>query len=150
MAKFASIDAMRAAVGTELGVGEWIKIGQGSINTFAALTHDEQWVHVDVERAAASPLGTTIVHGYFTLALLAPSVMDLISIEGAEQYLNYGMNRVRFPSSVPSGARVRGRLTLESVTEQGSGYLVTVKAVMEVEGQEKPGCVAEVLTFVEF
>lgn len=150
MAGFASLEAMREAVGQELGAGEWIDIDQATINTFAKISHDEQWVHVDVARAEASPLGSTIAHGYFVLSLLAPAVMELIAVEGAKQYLNYGMNRVRFPSSVRSGSRVRGRLTLASVVESGAGFLVTVTAVIEVEGQEKPGAVAEVLTFVEF
>lgn len=150
MGSFASIDALRDAVGSELGAGEWIEVTQENIDTFATLTGDRQWIHVDVERAAASALGSTIAHGYFVLALIAPAVMELVRIDNALQLLHYGLNRVRFPSSVPAGSRVRGRLKLTSLTDAGSGYLVEVEATIEVERQAKPGCVAQVLTFVEF
>lgn len=149
MGSFASIDDVREAVGTELGVGDWIEVTQEKIDAFAALTGDEQWIHVDVERAAASELGSTIAHGYLVLALIAPAVMGLMQIDDARQLLNYGSNRVRFPSPVRVGSRVRGRLTLTSVAESGSGFLVDVAAVVEVEGQSKPACVAHVLTYVD-
>lgn len=146
---FDSIAAMQDAVGTELGVGEWIDITQEKIDAFAVLTQDEQWVHVDVARAEASPIGSTIAHGYFTLSLLAPTVMALTEVRGASQYLNYGMNRVRFPSAVRSGSRTRSRLMLKSVEPTKRGYLVTVEATVDVDGQERPACVAEVLTLIE-
>ena len=149
MGSYASDDQLREADGSELGVGDWIEVTQEKIDAFAALTGDEQWIHVDVERAAASELGSTFAHGYLVLALVAPAVMGLIQIDDARQLLNYGMNRVRFPAPVRVGSRVRGRLTLTSVTDSGTGFLVDVAAVVEVEGQSKPGCVAQVLTYVD-
>ena len=149
MARFHSLDDLKSAVGTELGPIDWIEITQEQINEFAKLTHDEQWVHVDVERAAASPTGTTIAHGYFILALVAPAVMGLITIENARVFLNYGMNKVRFPTSVPAGSRIRAKLRLTEVREHGAGALFTAEATVELENSVKPACVAEVVTYVE-
>ena len=150
MPVFSSVAQLSSAVGSSLGTGEWIELTQEKIDTFATLTGDHQWIHVDVDRAAASPLGSTIAHGYFVLSLVAPAVMSLLQITNAKQLLNYGLNRVRFPSSVPSGSRVRGSLTLASVSESGTGVLVVVDATIEVEGQAKPACVAQAVTYVAF
>lgn len=150
MTTFASVEGLREATGTELASSDWIVISQEMIDTFGTLTGDRQWIHVDVERAAASPTGSTIAHGYLVLALVAPTVMESLQIADAEQLLNYGMNRVRFPSPVRAGSRVRTRVTLRSVTDAGAGRLVTADVVVEIEGQDKPACVAEVLTYVSF
>lgn len=150
MSQFSSLQDLRDAVGSEFGPIDWIEISQDQINQFAKLTRDEQWIHVDVERAAKSPIGTTVAHGYFVLALIAPAVMGLMTIENARVYLNYGMNKVRFPASVPAGARIRAKLNLLEVKDHGPGALFVVQATVELEGHSKPACVAEVVTYVEF
>lgn len=150
MSRFSSIDHLRDSIGEEFGPIDWIEISQAQINEFAKLTKDEQWIHVDEERAKSSPLGTTVAHGYFVLALVAPAVMGLMTIDNARTYLNYGMNKVRFPSSVPAGSRIRAKLRLLDVADHGQGILFTVEAAVGVEHQSKPACVAEVVTYVEF
>lgn len=148
MAGFKTLDDLRNSVGTDLGPTHWIDITQEKIDIFGKLTEDEQWIHHDVQRAAASEVGATVAHGYFVLALAAPAVMSLTLVENARAYLNYGVNRVRFTSPVKAGSRVRGHLRVVSVENSRSGVLFTVEARMEVEGQEKPGCVAEIMTYV--
>lgn len=150
MPTFASVEELRTAEGNELGVGDWIDVTQEKVDAFAELTGDHQWIHVDPERAAATPLGSTIAHGYLVLSMIAPAVMSLVQLENTSKLLNYGMNRVRFPSSVPTGARIRARLALQDVADSGRGCLYTLRATVEVEGQDRPGCVADVLTFAEF
>lgn len=149
MATFSSVEDLRNAVGSELGPIDWIDITQHDISVFATLTHDEQWIHVDAARAAKSPFGATVAHGYFVLALVAPAVMGLMTINGATVFLNYGLNKVRFPAPVRTGSRIRARLRLLSVDDHGEGTLFVSKATVEVEGQAKPACVAEVVTYVE-
>lgn len=150
MAQFRSLEELKNAVGSEFGPIDWIQITQEQINQFAKLTRDEQWIHVDVERASASPFGTTVAHGYFVLSLVAPAVMGLMTIENAKVFLNYGLNKVRFPTSVPAGARIRAKLRLVEVRAQGAGTLFVSEATVELENSAKPACVAEVVTYVEF
>lgn len=150
MTGFKNLDGLRAAVGSYLGHTDWIEITQEKIDLFGKLTEDEQWIHHDVERATKTPLGSTVAHGYFMLALIAPAVMKLAFVETAESYLNYGLNKVRFPSPVKSNSRIRGKLELVSVDDFKDGVLFAVQASIEVEGQEKPGCVANVLTYAKF
>lgn len=136
--------ALAAAVGREVATSDWLEMTQERINRFAEATEDRQWIHVDRERAAAhSPFGTTIAHGFLTLSLLAPLVMDTVAVEGTELSVNYGLNRVRFVSPVPAGSRVRARLTPLEVTNITGGIRVTWHATVECEGRPKPACVAE-------
>jgi acyl dehydratase len=131
--------------GLELGPSEWRDVTQERIDAFAAATDDPQWIHVDRERAAAGPFGTTIAHGYLTLALLVPFSYELLQVEDAPLTLNYGLNRVRFPAPLPSGSRVRARFRVERVEEVAGGTQVTMAATVECEGAEKPVCVAELV-----
>ena len=147
---FKSVEDLRNSIGLDLGPTHWIEVTQEKIDIFGKLTEDEQWIHHDVERAAVTELGSTVAHGYFILALAAPSVMGLMKIENSKSYINYGLNRVRFPSPIKSGSRIRGHLRLMSVDDARNGVIFVVEARMEIEGQEKPGCIAEILTYVTF
>jgi acyl dehydratase len=140
---YATLADLRAAVGTELGVSDWIEIDQERIDRFAEATGDHQWIHVDPVRAAASPFGSTIAHGFLTLSLL-PAIGDqVIQVEEVRMGVNYGVNKVRFPASVPVGSRVRGRVELVEMTEVEGGFQLVTKVTVEREGGEKPVCVAE-------
>ena len=131
--------------GLELGPSEWREVTQERIDAFAAATDDPQWIHVDPERAAAGPFGTTIAHGYLTLALLVPFAYELLPVDDAVLTVNYGLNRVRFPSPVPSGSRVRARFRVDGVEQVTGGTQVTLAATVEREGSEKPACVAQLV-----
>jgi acyl dehydratase len=131
-------------VGKELGPSPWIDVTQERIDAFAAATDDSQWIHVDRERAAAGPFGTTIGHGYLTLSPPVPMLYELLPRAGA-MAVNYGVNRVRFPAPVPSGSRIRGTFRVASVEETPSGQRVILEAVVECDGAEKPVCVAELV-----
>jgi acyl dehydratase len=132
-------------VGQEL-VSEWREIEQERIDLFAQATDDPQWIHVDPERAAAGPFGTTIAHGFLTLSLTVPMFEEALPhLDGYKLSLNYGLNRVRFTSPVPVGSRIRGRFRVEAVDDVAGGEQATVGVTIEREGQEKPACVAEAL-----
>lgn len=144
---FESFDAMRRAVGEELGVSPWIEITQDRIDKFADATGDHQWIHVDVERARREmPGGKTIAHGYLTLSLLPEIMAAVRRCEGLTRSLNYGSNRVRFISPVPAGSRVRGRVVLKAVDDHPpNGVRATYETTIEIEGAAKPACVAETI-----
>jgi acyl dehydratase len=132
-------------IGEEL-VSPWLEISQERIDEFARATDDPQWIHTDPERAAAGPFGTTIAHGFLTLSLVVPLFNQALPpLEVAGMTLNYGLNRVRFTSPVPAGARIRGRFRIEDVEEVAFGKQARVAVTIELEGQEKPACVAEAL-----
>jgi acyl dehydratase len=133
----------RGLVGQALGPTGWVEIDQERIDAFAAATGDHQWIHVDPERAAAGPFGTTIAHGYLTLSLLPSFAYEVLPLHDARLTINYGLNRVRFPAPVPVGSRVRGRFRVTEASEVDDGYQLTVEATVEREGGEKPVCVAE-------
>jgi acyl dehydratase len=135
--------SLRQAAGTELGVSRWIEITQDRIDAFAEATEDRQWIHVDPERAANGPYGTTIAHGYLTLSLIPPIMADLIEITDATARLNYGLNKVRFPSPVPAGSRIRGQGRVVTVDEVPGGLQFVMRVTIECEGSDKPACVAE-------
>jgi acyl dehydratase len=138
-------EMLRAAVGTELGVSDWITVSQAEVDAFADLTGDHQWIHVDVERARASDFHGTIAHGFFTLSM-APRLQDQIyRIDGFAFGLNYGLNRVRFPAPFPVGDRLRLRVSLTALTEVGGGLQGEITNTFEREGGDKPVCVAEML-----
>ena len=131
--------------GREL-VSGWRQLDQARIDRFAAATDDPQWIHVDPARAAAGPFGATIAHGFLTLSLVVPLFGEALPpLEGYALTVNYGLNRVRFPAPVPEGSRIRGRFRVEAVDEVPGGEQLTVAATVELEGSQKPACVAEAL-----
>ena len=138
------MSAHRDLLGLELGPTSWIAMTQKRIDAFAVATDDPQWIHTDEERAAAGPFGTTIAHGFLTLSLCVPMLYEVFPPTGG-MFVNYGVNRVRFPAPVPSGARVRGRFRVVAVEDASGGERVTIEATVECEGAEKPVCVAELL-----
>jgi len=124
----------------------WHASAQERVDLYAEATDDPQWIHVDPERAAQGPFGTTIAHGFLTLSLVVPLFEEALPrLDGYALTINYGLNRVRFTSPVPVGSRIRGRFTIEAVDEIPGGEQATVAATVELEGQEKPACVAEAL-----
>jgi acyl dehydratase len=131
-------------VGAELGPTSWVEVTQERINAFAAATNDPQWIHTDPIRAAAGPFGTTIAHGFLTLSLCVPMLYEVLPPIGG-MFVNYGVNKVRFPAPVLSGSRVRGRFRVLGVEEAALGARVTIEATVECEGVEKPVCVAELV-----
>jgi acyl dehydratase len=139
------MDELRSAVGEELGVSGWHEVTQVEIDAFAAATGDDQWIHVDVERAAQTPFGSTIAHGLYTLSLGPRFSYATYTIEGFAYALNYGYGRVRFPAPLPVGSRVRMRATLASAEDVPGGVQIAIVQTFEREGTEKPVCVAEQL-----
>jgi acyl dehydratase len=133
------------AVGQELGVSQWVAVDQDRINAFADTTGDHQWIHVDVERAKETPFGGTIAHGYFTLSLIPALSRQVFGMEGFTFALNYGLNRVRFPSPMPVGQKVRCTVKVAEVQEIPGGVQTMMEMTLEREGGEKPVCVAETL-----
>ena len=145
--RFTGIDDARARVGQEIGVSEWMRIEQERVNEFARVTGDQQWIHVDVERARReSPFGGPVVHGYLTLSLLAKFAQECIEVEGVRLAVNYGLNRVRFASPVKVGSRIRARFVLAKVEDIPGGAQMVWQAVIEIEGGDKPACAAEMVT----
>jgi len=145
--RFAGIEDAKARLGQEIGVSEWMLIEQERVNAFAEVTGDRQWIHVDVERAKReSPFGGPIVHGYLTLSLLARFAQECIEVDGIKLAVNYGLNRVRFASPVKVGSKVRARFVLAAVEEIPGGAQLVWQAVIEIEGGDKPACVAEMVT----
>jgi acyl dehydratase len=139
-----SLDALKELAGRELGVTDWVVVTQERINQFADATGDHQWIHIDYERAQReSPYGTTIAHGFLTLSLLSQFIKQVLELRGLRMAINYGLNRVRFPSAVLSGAKARARVTLQSVKDLPEGVEATYLVTIETEGSEKPSCVAE-------
>ena len=136
------VDELAGQVGQELGVSEWVTVDQERINLFAEATGDYQWIHVDTARAAAGPYGATIAHGYLTLSMVPIFLAPLLDFEGLAMSLNYGIERVRFPHPVRVGSLIRGRFTVESVKETPQGIRLEMACVMEIDGVEKPACVA--------
>lgn len=136
--------SLRELLGVELGPTSWLEVDQERIDAFAKATDDPQWIHVDPERAADGPFGTTIAHGFLTLSLCVPMLYEALP-GGEGMVVNYGVNRVRFPAPVPSGSRIRGRFRVLSVDEAARGERATVEVVVECDGVEKPVCVAEVV-----
>ena len=138
-------EELRSRAGSHLGFSGWRQISQATIDRFADATDDHQWIHVDLERAAAGPFGGTIAHGYLTLALVVSLLAEILHVEGMRLEVNYGCNRVRFPAPVPSGANVRLGALLKEVVSVEGGVQVVIEATVEVEGVAKPACVAEVI-----
>ena len=145
MLTITGIDELKTKVGEELGVSEWHEVTQADIDAFAEATGDHQWIHVDPERAAQTPFGSTIAHGLYTLSLGPVLTEEAFSLEGIAFGLNYGYDRVRFPSPLPVDSRLRMRATLTSVDDVSGGIQMKVTQTFEREGGEKPVCVAEQL-----
>ena len=139
------IDELKALIGQEIGPSEWREVTQELIDKFAEVSGDDQWIHVDVERAKnESPFGTTIAHGNLTLSMIDGFRLDLLKSEGFVLGVNYGWNKVRFPAPVPAGGRVRASSEVVSVEDVGGGWWqVATKFTVELDGSEKPVCVAE-------
>ena len=148
MITLTGLDEVKAHAGQELGVSDWHEVTQEDINKFAEVTGDDQFIHVDVERAKQTPFGGTIAHGYYTLSLAPKFSYALFTFEGFAFALNYGLNRVRFPSPLPVGSKVRMRAKLASVEDIPGGAQLTTEMTFEREGGDKPVCVAESLTRV--
>ena len=145
-AVFASAQALREAVGRCLGPTEWLVVDQSRIDTFADATGDHQWIHVDPVRAESGPFKGTIAHGYLTLALVNLFLPQLVAVTGASMGINYGCDRVRFPSAVRSGSRIRAAAEIKSVEDVQSGVQLMIRVTVEIEGGSKPACVADTLS----
>lgn len=146
MKRIEGVDGLRACVGSELGVSEWLEVDQALVDRFADVTGDHQWIHVDPERAAESPLGGTIAHGLLVLSLGPRLSREIYEVTGFRLVLNYGYDKVRFPAPTPVGKRLRMRARLAELTEVAGGVRIVVEQTYEVEGQEKPCCVATHVT----
>ena len=143
MRVFNGIDELKDAVGEQLGHSDWHTVTQEKVDQFADATGDHQWIHVDPERAKAGPFGGTIAHGYMTLSLLPMLNAQIYRIDGLSMGINYGTNKVRFPAPVPVGSRVRAGAELVEVTPNAQGAQAVIRTTIEVEGGQKPACVAE-------
>ncbi|MBK5267422.1 MAG: MaoC family dehydratase [Acidimicrobiia bacterium] len=144
-----ALEELQGRIGTETGLGSWTTVTQDMIDQFADATHDHQWIHVDEAKAAAGPFGQRIAHGFLTLSLIA-GIAEPVEIPGVRMAINYGLDRVRFVTPVPSGSRVRARSKLVDVSEVAGGLQLKTEVTVELEGSEKPACVAETLTRVYF
>lgn len=139
------IEGLKAAVGEHLGYSDYLEVTQERVNSFADATGDHQWIHVDVERAKSGPFGGPIAHGYLTLSLGPMLYPTVVRIEGFSMGVNYGANKVRFPSPVPVGAKIRLGVKLLDVEEIAGGVQMTMEFTFECEGAPKPSCVAEII-----
>ena len=142
------IDELKSRVGEEIGVSEYKLVTQEDIDTFAQVTGDDQFIHVDPERAKQTPFGGTIAHGFYTLSLAPRFSYDLFHLDGVAFGLNYGLNKVRFPAPLPVGSKVRMRMGIQAVDDIPGGAQITMLYTFEIEGGEKPVCVAEALSRV--
>jgi len=148
---YRGVEDLEAAVGRELGPTDWFTVDQSRIDGFADDTEDHQWIHVDPERAAAGPFGATVAHGFLTLSLVPYFVNRLRRIDGVRMGVNYGLDRVRFPSPVRAGSRIRARMTMTSVERIGDAAVQLVtRTTIEAEGGQKPACVADLVSRYHF
>jgi acyl dehydratase len=148
MRVFDGVAELEKAVGTHLGHSEWHTVDQNQIDAFAAATGDNQWIHVDPAKAAEGPFGSTIAHGFLTLSLLPILTWQVYKVEGVKMIVNYGADKLRFPSPVPVGSRVRAGVQLNAVTPIALGYQVALRVTIDRDGGDKPACVADMLTVV--
>ena len=140
-----TLNDLASYVGKELGTSSWVDVDQDRINAFADATDDHQWIHVDAERAKDGPFGGTIAHGYLTLSLLIPMWADILKVGDVHTVLNYGLNKVRFPSPVPSGSKIRARATLAAFDAIPGGAQLAVDILVERQDGGKPACVAQLV-----
>jgi len=146
MIRIATLSSLKERVGQELAVGDWLTVDQATIDKFADATGDHQWIHVDQERAAKGPFGTTVAHGFLTLSLLPKLAESAFKVDDVRMGVNYGLNRVRFPAPVPAGSRIRARMKLLSYEPIDGGAQLVTEVTMEREGSDKPVCVAETVS----
>ena len=146
MREFHTIDELRALVGQEVALSDWVLVDQARINAFADATADHQWIHVDAERCRReSPFGAPVAHGFLTLSLISGMFDNAVRLTGARMVINYGLNKVRFPAPVPVDSKLRARMTLASITPVDGGFQLAWDVTLEREGGERPVCVAELL-----
>jgi acyl dehydratase len=147
MREFKDFNEIKATVGTEIGVSDWVEVTQERINQFAEATGDEQWIHVDVMRAKQELAGkTTIAHGLLTVSLVPEFVRSVMGLQGITNTLNYGANRIRYLAPVPAGSRLRGRISIAAAEDvPNNGLRVTYGITIEIEGGQRPACVAEMI-----
>jgi len=143
--KIEGIEGLKAKVGEHLGYSAWHEVTQEQVNLFADATGDHQWIHVDLDRARSGPFGGPIAHGYLTLSLIPALLAEVMEVSGVSMAINYGLDRLRFPSPVPVGSKLRAGVELHKVDDTPGGVQVTLGVTVEVEGSTKPSCVAEVL-----
>jgi len=143
---FESPHDLKKAVAKHLGYSEWITMEQERVDQFADATEDHQWIHVDVERAKTGPFGATIAHGYLTLSLVSFFIPQIFEVRGFEFAVNYGTNKVRFPAPVKVGSRIRGGAEVVSVENSKGGVLSVVRVTVEIEGEDRPACIAETVS----
>ncbi|WP_147106817.1 MaoC family dehydratase [Nesterenkonia populi] len=148
MKTFSGLEEFAGALDTHLGYSEWRTITQNQVDLFAEATDDHQWIHTDTDRAHSGPFGGPIAHGYLTLSLIPALMREIYQIEGLAMGVNYGSNKVRFPGLVPVGSRVRAGAELISFEQSARGAQATVRVTIEVDGSERPGCVADVITLL--
>ncbi|QZS52403.1 MaoC family dehydratase [Rhodococcus opacus] len=148
MRVFDGIADLEKAAGTHLGHSEWHTVNQDQIDAFAAATGDHQWIHVDPAKAAEGPFGSTVAHGFLTLSLVPMLTWQVYTVEGVTMSVNYGADKLRFPSPVPVGSRVRAGVELTSVTPNKLGYQVATRVTIERDGGDKPACVVDMLAVV--
>jgi acyl dehydratase len=143
MKTYKNVSELQALVGSNIGISDWLTVDQARIDQFAAVTGDNQWIHVDPQRAAAGMFGTTVAHGFLTLSLLPYFSLSSHRVEGSRMQVNYGLNRVRFPAPVPVNSRLRAHYKLLSFEPIEGGVQIVTEVSIEREGQTKPVCVAE-------
>jgi len=148
MRTFTSFDELTDAIGQDLGTSEWLTIEQDRVDQFADATGDHQWIHVDAERAETGPFGGTIAHGYLTLSLIPLLGSQVFALDTPGAKLNYGVNKVRFPNPVRVGSRVRNTVSVKEITDLSSGKQLVLGHVVEIDGQDKPACVAETVVLL--
>jgi acyl dehydratase len=148
MRLFENVTELAGMTGQEIGVSGWHTLDQSQIQAFADATLDQQWIHTDPERAAAGPFGTTVAHGYLSLSMLPYLAAQIYRVQGAVMTINYGLNKVRFPAPARVDSRIRDRLTLTSVTDTANGKQLQFRHLIELDGSEKPACIAETVSLL--
>jgi len=148
MRVFKTLEELSDGVGDELGASDWLTVEQERVDAFADATGDHQWIHVDVERAKEGPFGGTIAHGYLTLSLIPQLGAQIFSLETPGAKLNYGVNKVRFPNPVKVGSRIRATATIADVSDGPIGKQLVTRFVVEIDGEDKPACVAETVVLL--
>ena len=148
MRVFANLDELEAAKGEHLGFSEWHTVTQEQVDLFADATGDHQWIHVDQARAGKGPFGGTIAHGYLTLSMIPMLAQGVYRVDGVSMGINYGSNKVRFPSTVPVGSRIRAGVELIDVLQAKQGKQLIARVTIEIEGGGKPACVAETVSLL--
>lgn len=146
--EFQGIAELEKHIGQELGASDWVTVDQDRINKFADATGDHQWIHIDEEKAKDGPFGSTIAHGFLTLSLLPLLGAEVMNVSGMEMKINYGLNKVRFPKPVPAGSKVRDVVSLKEIVRKSSGIQVVMDHVIEIEGSDRPACIAEAVTLM--